>query len=283
MNILNEIVAYKQQEVEEQKSLYPVRLLERSIYFQSPTLSLSKYILRKDLSGIIAEFKRRSPSKGVINEFAKPEKVCLEYMRGGASALSVLTDTRYFGGSSHDLTVARKYNFCPILRKDFIIDEYQVVEARSIGADAILLIAEILSANQLKSLASFAFSIGLEVLFEVHDRESIGKLPPEAKIIGVNSRSLTDFNVSIENAIALIDLLPPDVVKVAESGIDSPETLIKLKELGFNGFLIGEHFMRNANPGKACEQFVGRVNEIELNTTEKGEHRVQKKKFIVRN
>lgn len=283
MNILNEIVTYKHQEVEEQKSLYPVRLLERSIYFQSPTLSLSKYILRKDLSGIIAEFKRRSPSKGVINEFAKPEKVCLEYMRGGASALSVLTDTRYFGGSSRDLTAARKYNFCPILRKDFIVDEYQVVEARSIGADAILLIAEILTANQLKSLASFAFSLGLEVLFEVHQRESICKLPPDAQIVGINNRNLTDFSVSIENAIALIDLLPPDVVKVAESGIDSPETLIKLKELGFNGFLIGEHFMRNANPGKACEQFVGRVNEIELNATERGEHRVQKKKFIVRN
>lgn len=262
MNILNEIVAYKRQEVEEQKSLYPVKLLERSIYFQSPTLSLSKYILRNDLSGIIAEFKRRSPSKGVINEFAKPDKVCLEYMRGGASALSVLTDAKYFGGSSRDLTLARKYNFCPILRKDFIVDDYQVVEARSIGADAILLIAEILTANQLKSLASLAFSLGLEVLFEVHERESIGKLPPDAQIVGVNSRNLTDFSVSIENATNLIDLLPPNVVKVAESGIDSPETLIKLKELGFNGFLIGEHFMRNANPGKACEQFVGRVNEI---------------------
>ncbi|HHV03655.1 MAG: indole-3-glycerol phosphate synthase TrpC [Bacteroidales bacterium] len=272
MSILNEIAAYKTQQVEERKSLYPIKLLERSIYFQSPTLSLSKYILRNDLSGIIAEFKRKSPTRGIINEFAKPEKVCLEYMRAGASALSVLTDEQYFGGSSHDLTTARRYNFCPILRKDFVVDEYQVIEARSIGADAILLIAEMLTEAQLKSLALSAMSLGLEILFEIHDSKSIDKLPHNARIIGVNSRDLNNFSVNINHITSLLHLLSRDVVKVAESGIDSPETLINLKKRGFNGFLIGERFMRNADPGKACELFIRKIAALEQAESKSREH-----------
>jgi len=263
MDILQKIVNHKRQEVAERKELYPVKLLERSIYYKSQPLSLKKYILREDLSGIIAEFKRKSPSKGMINEYAKPEEVCLEYMQAGASALSVLTDNQFFGGSSKDLTAARKFNFCPILRKDFIVDEYQIVEARSIGADAILLITEILDKNRIKTLSDFAKSLELEVLFEIHDEESIHKLPSEAQIIGINCRNLKDFSVDISHSIRLLELLPKDTIKIAESGIDSPELLLTMRSHGFNGFLIGERFMKEANPGKACAQFISKMKEVE--------------------
>lgn len=263
MNILEQIIDHKQTEVKERSELYPIKLLERSIFYKAQPVSLAKYIQRSDLSGIIAEFKRKSPSKGMINEYAKPETVCLKYMRAGASALSVLTDSEYFGGSNDDLTCARKYNYCPILRKDFIVSEYQIFEARSIGADAILLIAEVLTDKELKEFSSLAYSLGMEVLFEVHDKESILKLPAETRIVGINSRNLKDFSVNIEHSTNLFKHLPKDVIKIAESGVDSPEMLIKLKKEGFNGFLIGERFMRDPNPGKACEQFITRVKELQ--------------------
>lgn len=264
MNILEQIVDNKRAEVKERSELYPIKLLERSISYQAQPLSLAKYILRGDLSGIIAEFKRKSPSKGLINEFAKPETVCLKYMQGGASALSVLTDTKYFGGSNEDLSTARKFNYCPILRKDFIISDYQIHEARSIGADAILLIAEVLTDAELKVFSSLAHSLGMEVLFEIHDMESINRLPSEAKLIGINSRNLKDFSVNQEHSINLIKQLPESSIKIAESGVNSPEMLINLKKAGFNGFLIGERFMRDPNPGKACAQFIGKVKELEM-------------------
>lgn len=265
MSILNEIVAKRKIQVSEQKELYPTKLLERSIYFNSQPLSLKKYILRSDLSGIIAEFKRKSPSKGIINEFAKPDEVCLRYMQAGASALSVLTESMFFGGSAMDLTSARKFNFCPILRKDFIVDEYQIIEAKSIGADAILLIAEILSKKQLFNFFSLAKSLGMQVLFEIHERQSISKLPADAEIIGINSRNLKTFNVSVDHMEFLVRLIPKHVVKIAESGIDSPEMLLTLKTMGFQGFLISERFMREPNPGKACEKFISKVKELSLN------------------
>jgi len=267
MNILNEIVAKRKIQIAEQKELYPTKLLERSIYFNSQPLSLKKYILRPDLSGVIAEFKRKSPSKGIINEFAKPDEVCLRYMQAGASALSVLTESMFFGGSAMDLTIARKFNFCPILRKDFIVDEYQIIEAKSIGADAILLIAEILTKKQLANFASLTKSLGMQVLFEIHDRQSISKLPSDAEIIGINSRNLKNFNVSTEHLGLLIQFLPKHLVKVAESGIDTPESLLELKSMGFDGFLIGERFMREANPGKACAQFISKFKELTLSLT----------------
>src|SRR3954468_7885378 len=156
MNILEKIISQKRKEVDERKSFYPVKLLEKSIYYSSPVVSLKKYLLRDDKVGIIAEIKRKSPSKGVINQHVSIERTSIGYMQAGASALSILTDTEFFGGKNEDLTVARKYNYCPILRKDFTIDEYQVVEAKSIGADAILLISAILDPMQAKQLASFA-------------------------------------------------------------------------------------------------------------------------------
>jgi indole-3-glycerol phosphate synthase len=262
MNILEEIVKYKRAEVQEARELYPVKLLEKSPYFKAAPVSLEKYLLRSDLSGIIAEFKRKSPSKGMINEYADPANVCLEYMQAGASALSVITDTQYFGGSARDLTTARRYNFCPILRKDFIVDEYQVIEARSMGADVILLIAEILTFQELKNLYELAASLQMEVLFEIHHRENISKLPADARIIGINNRNLENFEVNIAHSMQLLSLLPASTIKVAESGIDSPETALRLKEAGFAGLLMGERFMREADPGRACKLFIKGMRKL---------------------
>ncbi|MFK7935371.1 MAG: indole-3-glycerol phosphate synthase TrpC [Saprospiraceae bacterium] len=263
MDILEKIVNHKKQQVAERKSLYPTKLLEKSIYFDTPIASLSKYLLREDKSGIIAEFKRASPSKGDINAYAKVEEVTIGYMQAGASALSVLTDEHFFKGKSADLTEARKFNFCPILRKDFTIDEYQIIEAKSIGADAILLIAECLSAKQVAELAKTAQSLGLEVLMEVHSADQLHKVTPDINVVGVNNRNLKTFEVSIQNSIEITDLIPNDVVKISESGISDPQSIVELKEHGFNGFLIGETFMKTANPHLTCAEFIRKVERLE--------------------
>lgn len=262
MNILDEIVAHKRKETEERKSLYPVRLLEQSIYFATPCVSMRHYIRRPDKSGIIAEIKRKSPSKGIINAHVSVERVSIGYMQAGASAISVLTDRTYFGGSNEDLTTARKFNFCPILRKDFTVDEYQIVEAKSIGADAILLIAAALDAASLKSLASFAHSLGLEVLLEVHTREELDySLDAGADLIGVNNRDLKTFTISLDVSKRLAPLIPDGVVKVSESGIESPEAIIELREHGFEGFLVGQNFMQHSSPEKACKEFIDELRK----------------------
>lgn len=264
MNILDKIVAYKLKEIDERKSLYPVRLLEKSIFFSTQPVSMSKYILRDDLSGIIAEFKRRSPSKGVINAHAPVEKTTIGYMQAGASALSVLTDTPSFGGSNDDLTTARKYNFCPIIRKDFTLDEYQIIEAKSIGADAILLIAAILTPKRCAQLCDFAKSFGMEVLLEIHDEDELNNhADVNANLVGVNNRNLKTFDVSIENSKRLSEKIPSHVVKVSESGISDPATIIELRKYGFRGFLMGENFMKHARPEKAAREFIGSLRKME--------------------
>jgi indole-3-glycerol phosphate synthase len=264
MNILDQIIEHKRKEVSDRKSLYPVKLLEQSIYFSSPTVSLKKYVQRKDLTGIIAEFKRKSPSKGIINAYAPVERTTIGYMQAGASALSVLTDKHFFGGSNDDLVLVRKFNFCPILRKDFTIDEYQIIEAKSIGADAILLIAAVLSPVESKSLASFAHSLGLEVLLEVHDEYELKQnLEVGADLIGVNNRNLKTFDVSIEISKQLASLIPNSVVKVSESGISKPETVIELKKYGYEGFLMGENFMKHSQPEVAAMDFVQELRKVE--------------------
>src|SRR5688500_3414695 len=246
MNILHQIIEHKRKEVAERKELYPVKFLEQSIFFESRPVSMKKYIQREDKSGIIAEIKRKSPSKGVINPHVSVERTSIGYMQAGASALSVLTDKDFFGGSNDDLTTARKFNFCPILRKDFTIDEYQVVEAKSIGADAILLIAAVLDASQLGSLASFAHTLGLEVLLEVHNEEELKKsLDAGADLIGVNNRDLKTFQLSIEVSKKLAPLIPQSMVKVSESGIESVEAILDLKTYGYEGFLMGQNFMQH--------------------------------------
>lgn len=274
MTILDEIIAYKRKEVEEKAATYPVKLLEKSIYFNSNCVSLKKYIQRDDKSGIIAEFKRKSPSKGIINGYADVEKTTIGYMQAGASALSVLTDGQFFGGSNDELSMARKYNFCPILRKDFTVSEYQILEAKSIGADAILLIAAVLTKEEIATFTQLAHDLGLEVLLEVHTEEELEKYLPKIKLVGINNRNLKTFEVDFENSIQLASLLPSDTVKVAESGISHPDQVIQLRKHGFEGFLMGETFMKTAEPEMAAKKFIEQINVIASCHPELSLHRV---------
>lgn len=263
MNILDQIVADKKEEVAQKKSLYPVKLLEQSTYFGAQPVSLKKYIRRPDKVGIIAEFKRKSPSKGVINDGAKVERTSIGYMQAGASGLSILTDTKYFGGKNEDLTIARSFNFCPILRKEFIIDEYQIIEAKSIGADVILLIAACLKPEEVKSLGAFAKSLGLEVLLEVHNEKELNdSINEHVDLLGVNNRNLGTFVTDVETSRALAAKIPNDFVKVSESGINDPAVVVDLMSYGYEGFLIGEYFMQKGSPEKACSDFVKRIKEL---------------------
>jgi indole-3-glycerol phosphate synthase len=264
MNILDEIIQDKYKEVEERKSLYPVKLLEQSIYFQSPVVSLKKYVQREDKSGIIAEIKRKSPSKGIINAHVSIERTSIGYMQAGASALSVLTDLKYFGGSKEDLMVARKFNFCPILRKDFVVDEYQIIEAKSMGADAILLIAAALDPKKLHTLAKFAKSLQLEILLEVHNNKELqDNLNGDVDLIGVNNRDLKTFVTDIEISKQLADKIPKQFAKVSESGIENTTTIIELKKFGYEGFLMGQNFMQHSRPEKACRDFITELKRLE--------------------
>ncbi len=260
MQILEEIIAYKRKQVEEQKGLFPTKLLEKSIFFETPTVSLTKYLLREDRWGIIAEIKRKSPSQGIINDNVSIERISIGYMQAGASALSILTDHKYFGGNNQDLTDARTFNFCPILRKDFTVDEYQIIEAKSIGADAILLIAAALSPNEVKKLAAFAHSLDLEVLLEVHNAEELSShYTPEVQLVGVNNRNLQTFEVSVETSRALAESLPPETVKISESGIFDVDVIKELKSLGYHGFLIGQNFMMHDRPELKCRNFIAQL------------------------
>ena len=261
--ILDKIIEAKKAEVTKRKELYPVKLLEQSTYFKGQPVSLTKYLSRDDLVGIIAEIKRKSPSKGAINEFVDIETVSVGYMQAGASALSVLTDTEFFGGSSEDLTVARSFNFCPILRKDFIVDEYQVVEAKSIGADVILLIAAALESKEIETLSGFAKGLGLEVLLEVHSLEELEKSPLQnVDVVGVNNRDLKTFTVDTKTSLEILPKIPSEKLKISESGIREPKDLVELKKAGFDGFLIGERFMQESRPHEACSHFISEVREL---------------------
>jgi len=263
MDILEKIIAHKLTEVENRKALFPEKLLEQSVYFEGKTVSLKKYLLREDKSGIIAEFKRKSPSKGVINSHAKVERTTIGYMQAGASALSILTDSEFFGGKNEDLSEARKFNFCPVLRKDFIIDEYQIIEAKSIGADAILLIAAALTPEKLQVLAAFAKSMDLEVLMEVHNQEELeNNLSEHLDIIGVNNRNLKTFETSLETSKGLASLIPDEFVKISESGISDPESIKDLRTYGYKGFLIGETFMKTARPEVTAKEFIDKLNRL---------------------
>jgi indole-3-glycerol phosphate synthase len=263
MDILDKIIAHKKQEVAERKSLFPIKLLEKSIFFETQPLSLKKYLLREDKSGIIAEIKRKSPSKGLINPYVSIERTSIGYMQSGASALSVLTDTEFFGGTNEDLKTARKFNFCPILRKDFIIDEYQIFEAKSIGADAILLIAAALTKEEIENLAKKAHALGLEVLLEIHNEDELSALSQFIDVVGVNNRDLKTFKVAIETSMNLSQKIPAEFVKISESGISNPEAILKLREYGFRGFLIGEHFMMHSRPERKCEAFIEKLEALQ--------------------
>lgn len=267
MTILDHIVAYKYKEVEEQKALYPVILLEKSIFFRTSPISLKSFLLRKELSGIIAEFKRKSPSRGIMNEFALPGKVCQEYIEAGSSAVSILTDSKFFRGSCNDLINVRNSIHYPILRKDFIVDEYQIIEARSIGADAILLITGIHQPERIEQLHRFARSLDLEVLVEVHDEKDLSRIPYDSELVGINSRNLASFRVDLNHLSRLKHLLPQNVVKVAESGIKSVTDYLSLKNAGFDAFLIGELFMNTPDPGKTCRTFISELKQLHNQTS----------------
>jgi len=255
-NILTEIVAHKQKEVAARKKVRSAADLEQAPWFKRTPLSLSSFLQNPDRTGIIAEFKRRSPSRGVINGKATVQEVTTAYTRYGASGLSVLTDEKYFGGSADDLQQARTLNNIPILRKDFVIDEYQVLEAKAIGADVILLIAECLSAAEVAHLAAFAHNLGLEVLLEVHSEGQLEKVTEHVHLVGVNNRDLTTFRVDFNRSCELAPRIPAGKCKVAESGISDPAAIITLQQAGFQGFLIGEHFMKQEDPPRAFEHFV---------------------------
>ncbi|MDP4129863.1 MAG: indole-3-glycerol phosphate synthase TrpC [Bacteroidota bacterium] len=255
LNILEKIIVYKKEEVWQRKRETPVAVLEKNPFFTREVFSLKKFLADPARTGIIAEFKRRSPSKGVIHATAAVEAVTAAYARYGAAAISVLTDTLSFGGSTEDLMKARA-NPLPLLRKDFMIDEYQIVEARAMGADAILLIAACLTPAKTKKLASFAKGLGLETLLEIHQESELSHDGDEIDVVGINNRDLKTFTVDINRSIALAQRLPENKMLVAESGIRDVETLCTLKSAGFNGFLIGEQFMKEPDPAIAFASFV---------------------------
>jgi len=257
MSILDTIVAHKLKEIQSAKKNVSYTSLEESEYFHRDVLSFKDFLLDPARTGIIAEFKRRSPSKGIINDKVTVEQVTNGYASAGASALSVLTDRQFFMGRKIDLVRARRSNKIPILRKDFMIDEYQVIEAKALGADIILLIAAILTPKQIKHLASLAKSLELNVLLEVHNLEELERsIDPNLDAIGVNNRNLADFTVSVETSYQLSEHIPSEFLKISESAISDPETIKQLKKAGFNGFLIGENFMKQADPGVAMMEFV---------------------------
>lgn len=260
MTVLDEIVAQKLIEVKTDKAKCSLAQLEQSELFGRTPYSLSEFLLNPQKSGIICEFKRQSPSKGLINGTAKPEEVTLAYNKAGASAISVLTDQKFFGGKNEDLIAARKVNDIPILRKDFIIDEYQIVEAKSIGADVILLIAAILDYQRCEQLAKTAKQLGLSVLMEVHTEKELELCNPYLDVVGVNNRNLKTFEVDVNYSIHLFDKIPHVFVKISESGISNTSTIKQLKKIGFQGFLIGENFMKTDDPGKACMEFIDELS-----------------------
>jgi len=265
MNILDEIIAHKKKEVAEAKRTLPVHALEKSDLFASPTFSLREFVQRPDKTGIIAEFKRKSPSKGMINANASVESTTKGYVAAGASALSVLSDEKFFGGSNNDVKAARRFNQCPILRKEFMVDEYQFIEAKSIGADAILLIAAVLDPKQVKEFTRLAHSLKLEVLLEVHNQEELrNNIDSGADLIGVNNRDLKTFEVSLDTSKRLSEFIPSGTARVAESGITTPEDIIELRKFGYEGFLIGENFMKHEKPEEAARDFTRRLTGIKV-------------------
>ena len=260
MNILEKIVADKQFEVELRKKLIPIEQLENSVLFDKTPISLVNR-LKESASGIIAEHKRRSPSKSVINQDLNVFDVAKGYEKAGVCGISVLTDGKYFGGSLDDLLTARASCKLPLLRKEFIIDPYQIIEAKAYGADVILLIAAILSKEELMAYSELAKSLELEVLLEVHNEQELKKsLHETVDMIGVNNRNLKTFEVSLETSKALSALIPDDFVKVSESGISSVAAIKELQPYGYKGFLIGENFMKTENAGESAKQFIEELN-----------------------
>lgn len=259
-SILNKIVIAKRADVALKKQLYPEKMLTESRYFKLPCRSMTAHLSASESSGIIAEIKRKSPSKGDFRQLIHVPELAQGYESAGASALSVLTDNLFFGGMNEDLEEAKSATNIPILRKEFIIDAYQIIEAKSIGADAILLIAAILSKDEIQTLTNLAQELGMEVLLEVHAKEELTKIPENIDLFGINNRDLKTFNTSLNISKSLIPYLPESALKISESGIRSTEDIQFLRSIGFKGFLIGEHFMSQNDPAQACKELIQSVS-----------------------
>lgn len=255
MNILETITDHKKKEVVRRKATVPETTLKASKYFDRTCFSLAESLCKHGSSGIIAEFKRKSPSKGFINEHADAAQVTRGYTAAGAAGVSVLTDEFYFGGSTADLLAARENNI-PILRKDFIVDPYQITEAKAMGADVILLIAACLTPAEVKSLAAYAASLGLETLLELHEPAEINHICDETLLVGINNRNLKTFSVDIDASLQMSKLIPENKIKIAESGISNMEMIKAFKHAGFKGFLAGEIFMKEIDPALALKNFL---------------------------
>jgi indole-3-glycerol phosphate synthase len=262
VDILDKIMADKKLEVQERKQTVPVEKLEASPHFSRPTHSLRDQLARSTAGGIIAEFKRKSPSRGMINESADPVEIAGGYIRAGACGLSVLTDNKYFAGSREDLIRVREAHRAPVLRKDFMIDEYQVLEARAWGADVILLIASVMGKRQVRDLSALARSLGLEVLLEVHQASELDVLNGTIDMVGVNNRDLKKMVTDVNTSMALAERIPADFLKISESGISDPGTIIMLREHGYQGFLIGEYFMQSSDPADACRKLINGIQSM---------------------
>lgn len=259
-DILQEIVATKRAEIDRRKRETDFQALYRQAETPRTTRHSLREALRSSSTGIISEFKRRSPSKGWINRDADVQSVVRAYQQAGATALSVLTDTPYFGGTDDDLRAARQACSLPILRKDFTIDEFQLVESRVLGADAVLLIAAALTREQCRRFAEIAHQLELEVLLEIHDQSELDYYSEYVDVLGVNNRNLGSFHTDVANSFRLIEQMPQEATPISESGISNPDTVKELRAIGFKGFLIGENFMKTEAPGDSLKSFINALN-----------------------
>ena len=257
MSILREIVLNKRKEIDFLKKNRPISKIEKSQYFNREVISLKKSLIEK--SGIISEFKRKSPSKPNINLDAEVITITRGYELSNSSGISILTDSKYFGGSNEDITSVRSEINIPILRKDFILDEYQIIESKSLGADVILLIAASLSKEDVKNLSRFAKSFDLQVILEIHSEDELSYLCDSIDVVGVNNRNLKKFETDINNSINIAGMIPSSFLKISESGISTSKEILRLKEYGFDGFLIGENFMKKEDPVFACNDFIKKL------------------------
>lgn len=260
MNVLDKIIINKRKEVNRRKKLFSTEFLEKKSAFERNAYSLTDNLIKKS-PGIIAEFKRKSPSAGSLNELTDVKEVIKGYVDSGAAALSILTDQKFFGGSLADLEAARNQSIYPILRKDFIIDEYQIIEAKASGADAILLIAEILTEDQVRNFSKLARLLSMEVILEIHQEEQLVKLSDYITIVGVNNRDLKNLQINVNSSFKLAGIIPDQFPRISESGISSPDIIRKLIASGYKGFLIGEYFMRHEKPPEACKLLIKKVLE----------------------
>ena len=257
MSILREIILNKRKEIDFFKKNNPISEIEKSLFFDREVISLKKSLIEK--SGIISEFKRKSPSKPNINLDAEVLTITRGYEISNSSGLSILTDSKYFGGSNEDITLVRNEINIPILRKDFMLDEYQIIESKSLGADIILLIAACLSKEEVQNLSRFAKSFNLQVILEIHSEDELSYICDFIDVVGVNNRNLKKFETDINNSINLADMIPSDFLKISESGISTSKEIFQLKEYGYDGFLIGENFMKNDDPVSACNDFIRKL------------------------